>query len=107
MDWLKIIQVLGPVVLVIAIFIEVYKKRIRMEKFEPHEVWVLAAFLSVLLTVVGYFAFELPGKAVAIAYYSILVYAVQFVVNMKVIKAITKEYAKNKGFKLEGFDWDE
>ena len=107
MDWLLIVKILGPIVVTIAIFVEFYKLKIRKGKFEPHEVWILAGVLSVVLTVVAYLSFDLPGSPVAMLYYSILVYAVQFVVNMKVLKAITKEWAKRKGFKLEEYEWDE
>jgi len=107
MDWLLILKVLGPVVVAIAIFIEFYKKKIKKDKFDPIKVWKIAAVLSFLFSTVGYFSFDLPGHHIAIVYYSILVYNLQFVVDMKLIKLLTRAYAKSKGVVLEGFEWDE
>ncbi|ADY13696.1 hypothetical protein [Sphaerochaeta globosa] len=107
MDWLLILKVLGPVVVAIAIFMETYKKKIKKDKFDPIKVWKIAAVLSFLFSTVGYFSFDLPGHHIAIVYYSIVVYALQFVVDMKLIKFLTRAYAKSKGIVLEGFEWNE
>lgn len=107
MDWEPIVKILGPIVLAIAIFIEVYKKVIKKDKFSALEVWIVAGFLSASLTTVGYFAFDLAGHPIAIVYYTALVYALQFIFDMKVIKAIGKELAKRKGVTLDGFEWNE
>ena len=107
MDWLLILKVLGPVIIAIAIFMETYKKKIKKDKFDPIKVWKIAAMLSFLFSTVGYFSFDLPGHYIAIIYYSIVVYALQFVVDMKFIKFLTRAYAKSKGVVLEGFEWDE
>lgn len=107
MDWLLILKVLVPVIVAIAIFMETYKKKIKKDKFDPIKVWKIAAMLSFLLSTVGYFSFDLPGHYIAIVYYTIVVYALQFVVDMKLIKFLTRAYAKSKGIVLEGFEWDE
>lgn len=101
MDWVLVLKVLGPVVVAIAIFMETYKKKIKKNKFDPIKVWKIAGLLSLLFSAVGYFAFDLPGHFIAIAYYAICVYALQFVVDMKLIKALSKMYMKKKGFSLE------
>lgn len=107
MDWLLTLKVLGPVVIAIAIFMETYKKKIKRDKFNPVMVWKIAAAFSFAFTVIGYFSFDLPGHYIAIAYYTIIVYAGQFVVDMKLIKALGKAYSKSKGIVLEGYEWDE
>ncbi|MDC7229725.1 MAG: hypothetical protein PQJ48_05410 [Sphaerochaetaceae bacterium] len=107
MDWVLVLKVLGPVVVAIAIFMETYKKKIKKNKFDPIKVWKIAGLLSLLFSTVGYFAFDLPGHFIAIAYYAICVYALQFVVDMKFIKFGIRIYAKSKGVVLEGYEWDE
>lgn len=82
MDWKLVVMVLAPVVVAIAIFIEVYKKVVKKDKFTAPEIWAVAGFLSVLLTTIGYFSFDLAGHYIAIVYYSVLVYALQFIANM-------------------------
>lgn len=99
--------VLASEIVAIAIFIEVYKKKIKKDKFNPVTIWKIAGVLSVILTVVGYLSFDLPGSWFAIIYYSLMVYALQFMFNMKVIKWIVKMFAKSKGVVMEGFEWDE
>ena len=61
MDWLLILKVLGPVVVAIAIFIEVYKKKIKKDKFNPATVWKIAAVLSFLFSAVGVFFLRPAG----------------------------------------------
>lgn len=101
MDFMLIIKILAPVVIAIAIFMEFYKKKIKKGKFSGSHMWLLGAFLSLLCTGISYFSFDLPGHWIAIAYYSVIVYALQFVVDMKILKAIAKSYAKKKGIDLE------
>jgi len=107
MDWLLVLKVLGPGVVVIAILIETYKKKIKRNKFDPVKVWKIAAVLSLFFSVIGYFSFDLPGQYIAIAYYTIVVYALQFVVDMRLIKFLMQAYAKSRGILLEGYEWDE
>jgi ABC-type multidrug transport system permease subunit len=107
MDWVLVLKVLGPVVVAIAIFMETYKKKIKKNKFDPIKVWKIAGLLSLLFSAVGYFSFDLPGHYVSILYYTICVYALQFIVDMKVLKFLLKVYAKSKGIVLEGYEWDE
>ena len=107
MDWLLILKVLGPVIIAIAIFMEVYKKKIKKDKFNPIKAWKIAGFLSFLFSAIGYFSFDLQGHYIAIVYYAIVVYALQFMVDMKLIKFLMRACAKSKGIVLEGYDWDE
>jgi uncharacterized membrane protein YfcA len=107
MDWNLIIKVLGPFVLGIAIFLEFYKKKIRKEKAGDIELWVVAAILSLIGSLVGYLGFNLPGKPIAIVYYCFAVYAVQLQVDMRVVKIIGKAIAKKDGIVLDGFGYDE
>jgi ABC-type multidrug transport system permease subunit len=107
MDWMLILKVLVPVIVAIAIFMEVYKKKIKKDKFNPVTVWKISAALSLIFSTVGYFAFDLPGHYVAIAYYTIVIYALQFIVDMKFLKMAGKAYAKSKGVVLDDFEWDE
>ena len=101
MDFVLIIKILGPLVVAIAIFMEFYKKKIKKGKFSGSHMWLLGAFLSVVFTGIAFFSFDLPGHWIAIIYYAIGVYALQFVVDMKILKAIVKSYAKKKGIELE------
>lgn len=96
-----IIKILVPVVIAIAIFMEFYKKKIKKGKFSGSHMWVLGLILSFSFTLIAYFSFDLPGHWIAILYYGIGVYALQFVVDMKIVKRIAKAYAKSKGFDIE------
>lgn len=107
MDLMLIAKVLLPAVFIIAVFIEIYKKKIVKDKFHPKSIWKVAFSLSLALSTIGYFSFDLPGHYTAIIYYTVLVYALQYIVDMKLIKMIVKAYVKSKGIVLEGFEWDE
>jgi hypothetical protein len=107
MDWKLIGTTLGIAVLLIAVFMEVYKKKIRMCDPSPWENYLIAGVLSIILTTLSYFAFTLPGTLWAIPLYAIAVYIVQFVVDMKIVKSLVRWYTKKKGITLEGFDYDE
>jgi ABC-type nitrate/sulfonate/bicarbonate transport system substrate-binding protein len=97
MDWNIILKVLGPSVLFIAIFMEAYKKNIRSDKAKDWENWLLAGILSVTFAVVGYLSYDLPGKPIAILYYSFGIFAVQLIVDMKIVKAVVRIWLKKQG----------
>lgn len=101
MDITLIAIVLGVAVVCIAIFMEWYKKILRKDKTKAWENWLVAILLSVILSTVGYFAFSLPGTTIAVIYYSIGVFSVQLIVDMKVVKAICRWYLGKKGIKDE------
>ena len=97
MDWKLILFVLGPAVVIIALMVEAYKKKIRKDRAKPWEIRILAIVLTVILTYTGTKGFDLPGHDLAIVYYAIGVYGLQFFVDMKVIKALVRSWAKRKG----------
>lgn len=97
MDWKLILYVLGPAVVIIALLVEAYKKKIRKNQAKPWEIRILAIILTAILTYTGVKGFDLPGHDLAIVYYMIGVYALQFFVDMKVIKSLVNAWAKKKG----------
>jgi hypothetical protein len=101
MDWQLIGSVLGPIVILIACVMELFKKRIRKSKSLKIENQLVAAFFSVGLTIIGYLAFDLPGNPIAIAYYSIGVYILQCYVDMRIVKTIVRIWMKRKGVELD------
>ena len=101
MDFIEIIKILGPLVIAIAIFMEFFKKKICKGEHKDTQMWILGLVLSFSFTLIAYFSFDLPGHWIAILYYGIGVYALQFVVDMKIVKKIAKAFAKSKGFEIE------
>lgn len=107
MDWMLIAKVLGPVVVAIACIMELYKKKLRKDKAIRIEIQVIALLFSIILTAIGYFAFSLPGRLLAIFYYSTGVFIVQCYVDMRIVKRLVKAWLKYKGVNLDGYKWDE
>lgn len=101
MDWMTILKVLGPAVAFIAIFMEAYKKNIRQDKAKAWENWLIGGILSITFSIVGYLSFDLPGKPISMIYYALCVFALQLVVDMKIIKSLVKVFLKKKGFTEE------
>ncbi len=107
MDWKLTLYILGATVFFIAGFMELYKKGIRQDKAKEAEIYSVALFCSVSLSTIAYFSFNLPGSYFAIAFYSAGAYVLQYYIDMKIIKALVRMYAKSKGVTLEGFKHDE
>ncbi|GEM_PF-2949380 len=107
MDWMLIVKVLGPVVVAIACIMELYKKKIRKDRSKKLEIQIVALLLSISLTVIGYFAFSLPGGFLAIFYYTTGVYVAQCYVDMRIVKLFVKAWLNRKGVNLDGYKWDE
>lgn len=101
MDWELIGKVLGPVVVLIACVMELYKKRIRRDKSSKIENQMVGAILSIGMSIIGYLAFGLPGNMIAILYYSIGVYVIQCYVDMRIVKTIVRSWMKRKGVELD------
>jgi hypothetical protein len=101
MDWNIILKVLGPSVVFIAIFMEAYKKNIRNDKAKDWENWLLGGILSITFAVVGYLSYDLPGKPISMVYYASGIFAVQLIIDMKIVKAIVRIWLKNKGLTEE------
>jgi len=101
MDWKLVGKVLGPVVVIIACIMELYKKRFRKDKTSKIENQLIAAILSIGMSIISYLAFGLPGNPVAILYYSIGVYIVQCYVDMRIVKTIVRMWMKRKGVELD------
>lgn len=112
MDWkltlLLILGVLTPAVVIIAILMEVYKKAIRKDKANVWEIRSVATALTLILTYSGVKGFDLPGHGPSIVYYFFGVYALQFVIDMKVVKAVAKALIKHLA-KKKGIEnpWEE
>lgn len=101
--WLPVILILAGVVVTIAIGMEGYKKKIRKDKASQEEISFVAAWVSLILTIASYYGFDFPGHPISIIWYFGLVYALQFFVDMKVIKWIIRFFSKRKNIDLEGF----
>ena len=97
MDWKIVLYVLGPAVVIIALLMEAYKKILRKDRAKVWEIRILAVVLTVVLTWTGVKGFSLPGSTLALVYYSLAVYALQFFVDMHVIKILVSAWARKKG----------
>lgn len=94
-------------ILIVAAFMEVYKKKFRKDKASDAEIYSVALAMSLILTLASYFGFHLDGSLWAIPIYFIFVYTAQFYCSMKIIKSIVKHIAKKKGVTLDGFEYNE
>ena len=106
MDYIQMLLRVAPLAVAavaIALFMEVYKKKIRGDKAKPAEIYWVAVFLTMGTTVSCYKGFDLPGEAWAIGLYFFVVYTAQFYIDMKGIKFLMKVFAKKKGVDLEGY----
>jgi len=69
MDWKLILYVIGPVVVLIAAMMELYKKKLRKDGASVWENRIVAGLLSFGLSWICYVSFHLPGEPIAILYY--------------------------------------
>jgi hypothetical protein len=106
MDWKLILYVLGPVVVLIAAMMELYKKKIRKDKSTVWEIRIVAGVVSYGLSWICYISFNLPGQPLAVLYYGLGVFIAQCYVDMRIIKLIVRAWLKRKGV-VDGFEWNE
>lgn len=107
MDWKTTAIILAAAIVIIAVFMEAYKKFIRKDRAGRKEIMCVAIALSMLVTTFSFYGFDLPGHDLAIGLYFLGIYSAQFFVDMKLIKALIRLYAKKKGVTLDGFGFNE
>lgn len=104
MDIVMTLVVLIVTAALISMFMEVYKKRFRKGQAKRGEIYLVALVVTVGAVVTGYRGLEFVGTAWVVPLYAFLVFTVQFFLNMEIIKAVARSYAKKKGIDIGGLE---
>lgn len=84
------ITVLALSAIIIASLMEWYKKGLRKNNAKKGEIISIAALLSFGLALVCYYGFTLPGSLISLVLYGLGIFLIQWLVDVKVIKAMLK-----------------
>lgn len=100
MDWFVLLGILAAIIIVVALSITSWKKKIR-PKAERKEIITLAILLSVILTTSLAVGLEFPGIPWALAAYILAVFFLQWLVSQTWLDKLFKAYLKKKGYQIE------
>lgn len=81
---------------VVASFTEVFKVKTLKDQTTKKQGIILGIFLSILLTPVVYFGFNLQGEYITMLLYFAIIYIIQKQLDMKAIRPIIKKIVQKK-----------
>lgn len=82
--------------IIVASLMEIIKYKVYDNEAEAKKMVLLGLLLSVLITPVIYFGFDMMGKPIAMILYMIGIYIIQKQLNMKAIRPVIKSVIRKK-----------